>query len=63
MRMDKDQDDWNKSLKVDNAIRNSSKKGANNPIFLHRSCKPLGSIIFDQFDDFENGICTSNCNF
>jgi len=55
-------EDWELALRVDEAIRDSSKKGASNPIYLHRSCKPLKDIDFDDhmddlFDNECDGIC------
>ena len=53
-------EEFKKVVKVDEAIRNSSKKGADEPIYLHRSCKPLKDIEFaDQQEMFmcEEGFC------
>ena len=53
-------EEFKKVIKVDEAIRDSSKKGLDEPIYLHRSCKPLKDIEFaDQQEMFmcEEGFC------
>jgi len=55
-------EDFKKAIKVDEQIRNSSKRGIKEPIYVHRSCKPLKEIDFsnvqgDLFDD----ECSGNC--
>ena len=48
------------AVKVDEAIRDSSKKGVKEPIYLHRSCTPLERVDFgDQLEMFmcEEGFC------
>jgi len=54
--------DFKKAIEVDSAIRNSSKRGINEPIFLHRKCEPLEDIDFDnnQADLFDDE-CSGNC--
>jgi len=54
--------EWQEIVNIDHAIRNSSKRGVNQPIYLHRSCVPIDKVIFDenQGDFFENeceGLC------
>ena len=48
------------AVKVDEAIRDSRKKGVKEPIYLHRSCTPLERVDFgDQLEMFmcEEGFC------
>lgn len=48
---------------VDNAIRDSSKKGIKSPIYIHRSCKPIDEIDFTDDSQQELFNCTSgNCH-
>ncbi len=53
--------DFQKAIKIDAKIRNSSKRGIKEPIYVHRSCKPLSDVNFDdtQIDIFDecNGYC------
>jgi len=56
-----DLDGFNSSVLLDEKIRNSTAKGVNNPIFLHRSCKPLSSIKFEKNSLFNFGNCTGYC--
>ena len=47
-------------VEVDEAIRDMSKRGKEEPIFIHRSCKPLKDVEFvDQQELFmcEEGFC------
>ena len=51
---------WKAAIKVDNSIRNISKKGAEDKMYIHRSCKPLEDVQFaDQQQLFmcEEGFC------
>ena len=53
---------WDKDVLVDRPIRDSSKRGVNDPIFLHRSGIPLETVVFgNQLDLFteecEEGYC------
>ena len=53
-------DEFAKAVKIDEAIRDSSKKGDKEPIYLHRSCTPLERVDFgDQLEMFmcEEGFC------
>ena len=51
-------DTFKKAIQVDNTIRDSSKKGVREPIFLHRTRKPLDEVDFEsQLDLFD-----SNCD-
>ena len=52
--------EWEKAVKVDEAIRDSSQRGLEEPIYLHRTCIPLERVQFaDQLDMFmcEEGFC------
>lgn len=55
-------DDFEDACLVDQRIRNSTKKGINNPVFIHSSCKPLSEIVFDKHAEFEWGECSGNCH-
>lgn len=48
---------------VDSQIRNSTKKGIKEPIFLHDSCRPIDDVVFklNQQTDFFNNICDGDC--
>lgn len=51
---------WDQAVKVDESIRDMSQKGAKEPIYVHRSCKPLKDVEFvDQGELFmcEEGFC------
>ncbi len=54
-------DIWDKAIEVDRAIRNSSKRGIKEPIYLHRSRLPIEEIEFglqgDIFEDECEGYC------
>lgn len=61
-RIKQDSERWEKVCEVDNIIRDSSKRGIKEPVYLHRSLKPINEVYFqeDQTDLFENeceGIC------
>ena len=52
--------EWKKAVKVDEAIRDSTKRGLDDPIYLHRTCAPLEDVEFaDQQELFmcEEGFC------
>ena len=53
---------WKTSIEVDRAIRDSSHRGWKDKLYLHRSCKPLDEIDFndDQLDMFDND-CDGHC--
>lgn len=40
--------DWELACSVDKAIRNATKSGIKQPVFLHRDCKPLDEIDFSE---------------
>ena len=50
---------WKKAVKADEAIRDSTKRGLNDKLYLHRSCKPLKEIDFEdnQLEMFEGFNC------
>tara|TARA_Y100000401_G_scaffold48575_1_gene37759 strand:- start:1676 stop:2521 length:846 start_codon:yes stop_codon:yes gene_type:complete len=50
---------WEDAIKVDRQIRNSSKKGEKEKLYLHFSCKPLEEIDFEdnQLEMFEGFNC------
>lgn len=55
--------DFDEAVYIDKAIRDSSKKGAANPIYLHGSCKPLDQVDFNegQGNLFINGCEEGYC--
>lgn len=55
-------EDFQAAVRVDEAIRNSTRKGITRPVFLHRSCKPLAEVVFDGGDDTEYGECSGTCH-
>lgn len=54
--------EWNAIVRLDGKIRNASRAGVNNPIFLHRSLKPLGKVDLrdNQTQIFKE--CAGNCD-
>lgn len=56
-------EDWKIAVEVDRAIRDSSKKGIKQQMFLHESLKPLEDVIFDssQLSIFPKGHCSDQC--
>ena len=57
---EKHPEEWQKCVEVDEAIRDSSKRGENDKMFIHRSLIPLERIEFaDQQELFmcEEGFC------
>ena len=54
-------EEWKKAIKVDKAIRDSSKRGDQDQLFLHRSLKPIEEAYLqeDQEELFmcEEGFC------
>jgi len=57
-------EDFAEAVAVDNAIRDSSQKGVNEKIYLHRSCKPLSEIDFTKTQgEIDFGGCgNDNCS-
>jgi hypothetical protein len=55
--------DFNAAVRIDKAIRNSTKKGILSQAFLHESCKPLDEIVFSAgLPDLWHGECSGNCH-
>ena len=53
-------EEWEKCVEIDNTIRDATKKGSNDKLYLHRSLTPLEKVQFaDQQDLFmcEEGFC------
>lgn len=56
-------EDFEAACLVDEAMRDSSKKGVTQPIYLHESCVPLRSITFSpQGSDLFSGDCSGTCH-
>jgi hypothetical protein len=56
-------EDFDAAVKVDHAIRNSTKKGIKQLAYLHNSCMPLDQIEFKQgLPDLWHGECSGNCH-
>lgn len=55
-------DDFEAACLVDDAIRNSTKQGVENPIYLHRSCIPLREVVFDTSQTSLFAECSGNCH-
>ncbi len=55
--------DFKAAVRVDKAIRNSTKKGILSQAFLHDSCKPLDEIEFNAgLPDLWHGECSGACH-
>ena len=54
------QDDFQDAIDVDKLIRDSSKRGIKDKIYVHRSLKPLGSVEFDE-NQYEFDECSGDC--
>lgn len=55
--------DFKAAVRVDRAIRDSTKKGILSQAFLHDSCKPLEEIEFSAgLPDLWHGECSGNCH-
>ena len=61
-RMKKNKGIWSKIIKIDESLRKSNKKGLNQEVYLHHSCKPIDEAYLqeDQEDLFENE-CEGYC--
>jgi hypothetical protein len=54
--------DFSQAVEVDKKIRDSSKRGVKEPIFLHRSCIPVSEIDFENLQgDLFDDECSGNC--
>lgn len=54
--------EWQQAVTLDHQIRNSSRMGVRQPIYLHRSCKPLDEVDLGEnqlelFDCECSGVC------
>jgi hypothetical protein len=54
--------DFEDAKRIDHAIRDSSKQGVKQPIYLHRSCKPLDKVSFDETQGNLWGNCGPFCH-
>jgi hypothetical protein len=55
--------DFKAAVRVDRAIRNSSKKGIKQQVFLHESGVPLEDVVFKAgLPDLWHGECSGNCH-
>lgn len=57
-----DPKEWRALVKLDKKIRNSTAKGVNNPIYLHRSLKPLDEVYLKEDQTKLFGDCEGNCD-
>lgn len=62
MRKQNAPEDFQAAVRVDEAIRNSTKQGVKNPVYLHRSCKPLKDVVFNVSQKVEWGECSGTCH-
>ena len=62
MRKQNAPEDFEAAVRVDEAIRNSTKQGVKNPVYLHRSCKPLKEVVFNISQKVEWGECSGTCH-
>ena len=54
--------EWDRAVKLDQQIRDSSKKGVKHPIFLHKDCVPLSEVNLNEdqlslFPEECDGVC------
>ena len=55
--------DFRAAVRIDKAIRDSTKKGIKSQAFLHESCVPLDQIIFSPgLPDLWHGECSGGCH-
>lgn len=56
-------EDFEAAVKVDDAIRDASKRGIVAPIYLHESCVPLSEVKFQEdAPDIFHGECSGECH-
>lgn len=55
-------EDFADAVRVDYAIRDSTKKGIKQRVFLHDSLQPLDQVNFDRGGDLWKGECSGNCH-
>ncbi|MGB3467242.1 MAG: hypothetical protein WBA74_18310, partial [Cyclobacteriaceae bacterium] len=54
--------EWHSAVKLDKRIRNSSQKGVNQPIYLHKDCVPLDQVkLSENQTNLFNGECDGLC--
>lgn len=54
--------DFSRAVAVDASIRDSTAKGIQQPIFLHKSCKPLSEVRFRSEDEAAGLECSGHCH-
>jgi hypothetical protein len=52
---------WDLAVEVDEAIRDASKRGLNDKLFLHRTCLPLDQVQFADQQDLWDEECEGYC--
>lgn len=62
MRKQHAPEDFQAAVRVDEAIRNSTRQGVKNPVYLHRSCTPLSEVVFNTAHTSEWGECSGTCH-
>jgi hypothetical protein len=55
-------EDFADAVKIDKVVRDSSKRGIQQPIYLHNSCKPLDEVQFDALQGNLWGDCGPFCH-
>ncbi|TDX00507.1 hypothetical protein [Dinghuibacter silviterrae] len=55
-------EDFAAAVRVDEAIRHNSQRGIQQPVYLHRSCRPLANAIFDDAKEEPWGECSGCCH-
>jgi hypothetical protein len=48
--------------RLQSIIRDSSKQGVEQPMYLHRSLQPLDKVVFDPNSKIKWGECSGTCN-
>ena len=59
---EREPDSFELACDVDNAIRDSSKRGIKSKIYVHESLKPLRDVVFDQSQRTIWGNCSDDCD-
>jgi hypothetical protein len=58
-----DPEDFQAAILLDQAIRDSTKRGINRPVYLHESLQPLSDVQFDLSQpDLFKGECSGTCH-
>lgn len=55
-------DDFADAVRIDEAIRDSTRKGIDQPGYLHRSMVPIAQANFSKGGDLWAGECSGNCH-